>query len=258
MTNPPTKPPSTPWLVRAPAPTGAVRLFCFPHAGGGAALFHPWPRVAPPWLDVCAVELPGRGRRLDEPPLRTIPALAAAAGEALVRALEPPFALFGHSMGALLAFELARWLRARGLPPPCHLFVAGHRAPQLPPRGRAIGRLPEPEFVEELRALGGTPPEVLDHPELFALVSPALRADIVACEDYRYADGPPLQAPLSAFGGAGDADVEPAELEAWRAQAGSTFSSQTFPGGHFFLDPFEPVLRAIAAALSPSAARRSE
>jgi medium-chain acyl-[acyl-carrier-protein] hydrolase len=224
------------WVaVRAARPSASVRLFCFPNAGGGAQAYHRWGDSAPPSVEVCAVRLPGREARLAEPAFKSIRPLVAALAEALLPHLDRPFAFFGHSMGAKVAFELARHLRsARGVEP-VHLFVSGCKGPRLPRDSRPIHALPEPEFIEELRRLDGTPPEVLEHPELMKLMIPLLRADFELVETYEYLPGRLLDCPVSAYGGLEDVDVPGEQLGEWRAETTGAFNQRMFPGGHFYL-----------------------
>jgi medium-chain acyl-[acyl-carrier-protein] hydrolase len=243
---------STPW-IRKPN-SGAVprvRLFCFPYSGASAAIYHPWVQALPAGIEVCPVELPGHGSRLAEPPFEQLSPLIEAALEALLPHLDAPFAFFGHSLGALVSFELARKLQGQhGLVPAC-LFVSGHGAPQVPDPEPPIHALPEEVFVEKLRALNGTPDEVLDHPELRALVLPILRADFSICETYRYEDGPPLRCQIAAFGGLSDPYVSHDDLAAWREQTASAFSIHMLPGDHFYLQTQQrPLTEALARKLN--------
>jgi medium-chain acyl-[acyl-carrier-protein] hydrolase len=211
------------WLVR-PKPNlqARLRLFCFPYAGGGTLPFYTWPRALPDDVEVCLVR---------------------AAARNLLPYLDKPFALFGHSMGSLISFELARLLRKENGISPRYLFASGHRAPQLPPRGKSIvHKLPEPEFMEELRRLNGTPKSVLDHPELMRILIPVLRADFEVVETYVYLDEPPLECPIMAFGGLNDPEATQSELEAWRTQTNAMFSLKMFPGDHFYLNDARPLL----------------
>ncbi len=174
--------------------------------------------------------------------------------EALAAALRPyfdvPFAFFGHSMGAVIGFELARRLRGERLEGPAHLFVAGRRAPQIHDGGPFDFNLPEAEFIEELRRLNGTPREVLEHPELMQLVLPLLRADFEAIQTYDYAAAAPLDCPITAFGGTDDKDISRADLEAWREHTRSSFALRMFDGDHFFLHTAEtPLLRTLSEYL---------
>jgi medium-chain acyl-[acyl-carrier-protein] hydrolase len=198
-------------------------------------MYYPWVDVLPASWEVCPVQLPGRGSRLSEPLADRLATQVAAMAAGLAPFFDKPFALFGHSMGALLSFELTRYLRQQGGPLPVHLFVSGHQAPQLPDRNPALHALPEPELVQKVRELNGTPEEVLDHAELRQLLLPILRADFAVCETYVYAAEPPLPCPISAYSGLGDRYVNQEELEGWRDHTTSRFAIRFFPGDHFYL-----------------------
>jgi len=246
--------PRNPWLWRYGSSGSGkrVRLLCLPHAGGAAAVFREWHALLPPPVEVCAVELPGRGSRLREQPLREFGALVDATLAGVRPALDRPFALFGHSMGALLAFELACRLSAEGLAP-CQLFVSGRPAPHLESLDPPIHMLPEPEFVERLRTLNGTPLEVFRYPELMELMIPILRADLGACESYVHTPRPPLEVPISAFGGMDDREVSGDRLEAWSRYTRARFVALQLPGDHFFLNEppsRERLTRSLSADLS--------
>jgi medium-chain acyl-[acyl-carrier-protein] hydrolase len=231
-----------PWLINTnPRPEAAVRLFCFPYAGGTTAIFHKWPQELPAWVDVCAVQLPGHGSRLGEAPVTDLFTLVEMIEPALLPYLAQPFAFFGHSMGAMISFELARTLRHKHGLQPLHLFVSGRSAPQLPVEETTYN-LPEPEFAEELRRLNGTPPEVLLHAELMKLMLPILRADFELVQTYLYKPHPPLDCPITAFGGWEDNNVSRASLEAWREQTTSDFSVRMLLGDHFFLHSARPYI----------------
>jgi medium-chain acyl-[acyl-carrier-protein] hydrolase len=242
---------TTPWLSRPkPKPNASLRLFCFPYAGGSTAIYRKWPEGLPPDVELCPVQLAGRGSRLREPPFTRMPALIDELGKALRPYLDKPFAFFGHSMGAIIAFELARFLRREGSPQPAHLFVSGRRAPQTTAPARRTYALADAEFVEELRGLNGTPQEVLQHEELMQLMLPLLRADFALIQTYEYTPEPPLDCPVTAFGGVQDADVTREAVEAWREQTTSAFAMQMFDDGHFFLNTLRPLLlQAVARGL---------
>jgi medium-chain acyl-[acyl-carrier-protein] hydrolase len=212
-----------------------MRLFCFPYAGGGASVFRAWARDLPKDVEVAAVQLPGRESRLIEEPFGEIGEIVQALTSAVRPFLDRSYAFFGHSMGTLVAFELARELRRRGERGPVRLIVSGHRAPQLCRRRGAIHHLPQNDFVAELRRLNGTPEEVLHDPELMSVVLPTLRADFGACERYVYQPDDPLNCPISAFGGLQDPDVARDDLAAWREQTRGELVLRMLPGDHFFL-----------------------
>jgi medium-chain acyl-[acyl-carrier-protein] hydrolase len=232
------------WIpLGKPDPEARLRLFCFPYAGGGALVFRNWSDGLPADVEVCPVQLPGRGTRLMEHPFTQLPPLVAALAQALSPLLDKPFAFFGHSLGALVSFELARQLRRQYGVHPVRLFVSAGRAPQIPHRGPPIHILPEKEFLAELRRLNGTPSELLDHKELMVIMLPLLRADFAVYETYVYSSEPPLNCPISAFGGLQDRKVNNSDLEAWRAQTNISFSLRMFPGDHFFLK--QPLLLRV-------------
>lgn len=216
-------------------PDVRLRLFCFPYAGGSAAGFRGWQDAFPPSIQVAAVQPPGRGDRLSEPAFKHLPDMIQALGPALSPYLNKPFAFFGHSMGALIILELTRWLRRTKGPMPVHLFISGRRAPQIPEDEAPDYDLPEPEFIERLRKLNGTPQEVLNHPELMQLMVPLLRADFSVCETYQYESEPPLNIPITVFGGLGDVEVSRERLEPWQLLTTASFSLHMFPGDHFFI-----------------------
>ena len=233
-----------------------MRLLCFPYAGGGASIYRTWPSSLPPEIEVLPVQLPGREARIREPAFTSLPPLIDGLLPALGRGLlDGPVAFFGHSMGALVAYELARALRDAGSPRPLHLFVSARRAPDLPARTAPIHALPEPEFRQRLRELNGTPEAVLEHPELMELLGPTLRADFTLIETYEPTSAPPLDCPITAFGGVDDPDVSEEEMAAWRRFTTAAFQLRMLPGDHFFLaqDSGEALRREIARALLPVA-----
>lgn len=231
-------------------PGARLTLLCLPYAGGGPGAFRAWPALLPPAVEVLAIQPPGRESRLLEPPFNAVEPLLDALVPEVEAVVGRPFALFGHSLGALVAFELTRRLRRDLGVEPVWLFVAGFRAPQMPPRRPPLHQLPDDAFVDELGKLGGTPEEVLGHPQLMQLLLPALRSDIAVAETYRHEPQAPLRCPVSAFGGRADHDVLTAELAGWRRSTSGRFSLRLFDGDHFFVHSSrDQLLAAIAEDL---------
>lgn len=239
------------WIAgRKSDPRARLRLFCFPYAGGAASVFRSWSEGLPADIEVCPIQLPGRGTRLMEPPFSRLPLLVESLTVALIPLLDRPFVFFGHSLGALVSFELARRLRANHRIGPVRLIASAGPAPQLPHREPPIHHLPENAFAAELRRLNGTPDELLNNSELMNIVMPSLRADFALYENYQYLSEPPLDCPISTFGGLGDEKVNHRDLEAWRDQTNGSFSIRMFQGDHFFLKTTQPlVLQALSQEL---------
>lgn len=244
---------TTPWLFTARShPSARMRLFCFPHAGGGASMFRPWINRFPADIEVCPVQLPGRENRLGEVALTDFHTLAKAMAEALAPYLIKPFAFFGHSMGAMVGFELARLLRRRNAPLPEQLFISAYRAPQLPTPEPLLHRLPDSKLVEELLRIEPNNRAVLENAELRQFLLPIIRADFTACETYIYAQEDPLPRPITVFGGLQDNRVTADELEAWRPHTSSSFTRHMLPGGHFYLQATPgPLFKMIADEIRP-------
>lgn len=213
-----------------------VRLVCLPYAGGGAtAVFRAWGSRFTPVAEPCPLELPGRASRLREPPSRRIRELAISLATSLEARRGEPLAFFGHSLGALLAFEVVREMRRRGAPPPRHLFVSSRRGPRIPEPDGAIHGMPDAAFLEEIqRRYDAIPGEVLREPELMQLLLPTLRADFEMLETYDYAAEEPLECPITAIGGLEDHRVPLEALEAWSLETRGPFRLHRFPGGHFY------------------------
>lgn len=233
-----TKPVLAPWIAYArPNPQAQLRLFCFPYAGGAASIFREWSVYLPNTIEVCPVQYPGREGRIRERAMKQSHELVVAIAAALRPYLDKPFAFWGHSMGALLSFEVVRQLRREKQPEPIHLFVSGHRAPHRPNQVPPIHQLPEDEFIKELGELNGTPEEVLRNKELMELLMPVLRSDFTLVETYTYEQDAPLTCTISAFGGLQDHKVSSEDLKAWVEQTTGSFRLRMFPGDHFFLHP---------------------
>lgn len=222
-----------------PNPQASLRLFCLPYAGGGASVFVPWARASrDPRIEIRPVQLPGRETRLDETPFAAIEPLVAALANAIQPFVTSPYALFGHSMGATVAFELARELRRRGQPLPRHLFASGITAPDVPDQLEPLTGIEDDlEFVSKIAIrYGGLPEIVLENEELRALIVPALRADLTLHENYRYREETPLPVDTTAYGGDTDALVSEAALGGWARHTSAAFDYRFYNGGHFFLN----------------------
>jgi medium-chain acyl-[acyl-carrier-protein] hydrolase len=231
-------------------PGAQLRLFCLAHAGGGASTYRGWADGLPPQVEVCPVQLPGRENRIAEKPFERLGPLVEALAEVLEGWRDLPFAVFGHSNGALIGFELARHLRRVGRPGPVHLFASGRRAPDVPSRYRDVHALPEPELIADLRELGGIPEGVLEHPEMRALLLPLFRADMALTETYGFTEEAPLDVPITAYGGLTDNKVTREDIEAWGRHTAAGFRVRFFPGDHFFiLGDRQKVLHTLSADL---------
>ncbi len=223
------------WIAfRVPRRNPRLRLFCLPYAGGGATAYRSWAERLPETIEVCPIQLPGRETRIREDPPRHVHDLLDSLVEALGPWIDLPFAVFGHSLGAILAYALARELKDPAGDRLVHLLVSGRRSPSSPSRFAPLHPLPSGEFRRHLARLGGTPPELLRDDELMSLVEPRLRADFEMDDTYAPPSAAPkLSCPVTAFGGAGDWTVSQAELDAWHEVTNGTFRSRVLPGDHF-------------------------
>jgi valine--pyruvate aminotransferase len=240
------------WFPYGTSPRAPVRLLCLPHAGAGATVYRNWASGLPDWVGVCPMQPPGRERRRAEPPATQVRPLVAAAADEVVASVRAPYAIFGHSTGALCAFELAREMRRRGAPEPAYLFVSGRPAPQDPMRQTRLGELSIEALADVLRRLGGTPEEVLSDRDFLAMIQPMLVADFTVNEEYAYYPEPPLDVPLMAFPATGDPDGTAEAMAPWREATAAGFSARELDGGHFAIfDQAATVLGHIAGALAP-------
>lgn len=246
------KPATSPWILRrSPRDDARARLFCLPFAGGSASVYRDWPERLPSWLEVLPVELPGHGMRLGEPPIPTLLPLIEALLLGLAPWMDRPFALFGHSMGALIAFEATRVLRQRRQALPFLLAVSGYRAPHLPDPEDPIGALAEPDMLARLTRLGGMPPEVLQSRELLQLLIPVFRADFNITDAWVSPDEPPLTVPMLVLGGLSDPRAPRPTIEAWARHAAGPLTIALYPGDHFFHRATPgPVLQRLADELT--------
>lgn len=219
-----------------------MTVLCIPHAGAGPSVFRPWALEAPEPVEILPLQLPGREARREEPIPTEVPELADALLEGLEPALHRPYALFGHSMGAILAFELARRIEKSRLPKPLHLFVAAYGAPHAYRSPSQVHLLPRRELIEELRRRQGTPEAVLANSELMGYYIPILRADLALCASYRHHHEGALATPISAFAGEDDRDPPPDAVAAWAGLTTGAFKFRLLPGNHSFPSTARPVL----------------
>jgi medium-chain acyl-[acyl-carrier-protein] hydrolase len=229
--------PSLPWVdCSSVSATTRLRLFCLPYAGGGSSMFRGWSAVvAPSGIAVCPIQLPGRENRIAHPAYQDIARLIPDLAQVLLPELVQPFAIFGYSMGALIGFELIRYLRLHNYSLPCALIVGAAKAPQEQTTERPLYGLPDAELIDELKKFQGTSQFILDNAELMALLLPMLRSDFKMLETYCYHSQPPLDLPILAMGGQMDATVAVEELMDWAKQT-QRFQHQLFSGHHFFIN----------------------
>lgn len=247
---------SSPWfsnLGKRVAPE--CRLFCFPYAGGGASAFRLWPQHFAQNVEVLAVQLPGRESRLREKPLNTVGAMVDLLLPEIANKADIPFAIFGHSMGTLLAYELTVALEQSGGPAPFHLFVSGRRGPDEADPSTAMHPLHEEAFLDAMQLrYGGIPPAARNEPELMALLLPSLRADVHANETYRSDDSRKVRCPVAVYGGSDDRHPTPSLLEGWQRVAEQPIRVRLFSGDHFYLAAQRDALTAdIASAMAATA-----
>jgi surfactin synthase thioesterase subunit len=211
-----------------------LKLFCLPYSGASAMFYSPWRRKLPDWLSVRPLELPGRGMRMDEPLQTDITALAARLADEIAIETTEPYALFGHSLGGLLAFELSHALRARNLPAPLALFVSATAGPVRRDVSEYAQEKTDAQLIERLRELQGTSENVLGNRELMQLMLPILRADFLLCGSFVYGQREPLNVPIHVFGGKQDS-VSVEQLLDWQEETRTGFSLDMFEGHHFYL-----------------------
>jgi len=239
------------WVRRfTPGPPDAARLVCFPHAGGSASFYLPVSRALAPVADVLALQYPGRQDRHTEKCLESIDEMADRIGEVLTPLADRPLVFFGHSMGALLAFEVARRLADQGIVPR-HLFASGRRAPSRH-RAGSVHTRDDAGLIAEMVALSGTDRAILGDPEILRMVLPAIRGDYRAVETHRHRDGPPLTCPITVLTGDADPHVSLAEAAAWKDHTSAGCDVRVLPGGHFFLVHHQLEINDLLRARLPS------
>jgi len=236
-----------------PCPQAAVQLVCLPHAGGSAPFYRPVAQALHPRIEVLAVQYPGRQDRLREPMVDNLPDLADRIARVLASALDRPYAIFGHSMGATLAYEVGVRLEAAGRPP-LHVFASGRRAPSRH-RDESVHRETDVGIIAELRRLAGTDGRVFGDEELVRMVMPAIRNDYRAAETYRFTGGPKLRCPVTALAGDADPKASLDEVISWADHTEGAFELIPYQGGHFYLlDHAAAVIAVIADRLAAATA----
>lgn len=240
-----------PAMARREIGTPCLRLFCLPYAGGGTSMYSAWKKQLPLDVDLCVLPFPGREHLWKEDLLTRFEPLIERLVETIEDKIDLPYAFFGHSLGGLVAFELARRLRSLyGTNPVC-LFVSGCQSPHLTDRLPPIHSLPSEEFIEQLhRRYNGIPQVIFENPEWLECLLPILRADMAALETYQYKSEAPFACPIYAFGGLEDKLISFESLEAWRIHTAEAFELQLYPGDHFFIhDTKLPLISVIAEQL---------
>jgi surfactin synthase thioesterase subunit len=240
------------WLQRRPQEASRFRLFCFPYAGGGTGSFAGWQAALGQQIEVSPIQVPGRGARLLEPSIRSFQELVDTLSDVVGAHADLPFALLGHSLGALTAFEVARQLRRKGLTMPRHLLVSGCEAPHTRSVWAPLHVLDDAALLEALERLNGTPAEILRDPGLMQLLLPAIRADFELVADYQYRAAAPLDVPITVLAGLADEQVERSKMENWGVHTTARHTIQWLPGDHFFIDSQrDAVLEILRALLAP-------
>jgi surfactin synthase thioesterase subunit len=245
-------------LVTRYRPEAQLTLFCLPSAGMSASLYRGWHEALPGYVQVAAVQWPGRENRFGEPLLTSMDAFLDEALRSIGPHLDRPFALFGHSMGAIVAYELVNRLRVEGRPMPVHLTVSSHLAPHLCDGSRQTARLPAPKLVESLREAGGVGEEFLANPEYLDLMLPVVRADLTVIEAYRWTGHQVLDVPVTAICGRDDIWADPRRLDGWGRHTTGRFTTRVVDGGHFLVrEQRETVVPIVADDILLSMSLRS-
>ncbi|MET7508651.1 alpha/beta fold hydrolase [Streptomyces albidoflavus] len=244
------------YLTAPPDPTAGLRLFCFHHAGGTASVYKGWDRALRPWgISVVPIQLPGRERRVREARLTSLGPLLDALDPHLGPHLDAPYALYGHSMGALVAHGLARRRQEEGRTLPEALVVGAYQAPHRPPPLAAVRGMTDRELTHLLVDIGGMSPVLLEYPEWRESALALIRDDLKVCHGYRHTAGPGLRCPVHAVVGSDDPLVTAGDAQEWARHAAGRFDVHTVPGGHLFIrDAQDTVLTLLRHTLHGSAA----
>ncbi|MGW0537944.1 thioesterase II family protein [Streptomyces sp. NPDC003032] len=240
----------TPYIWRARRGESRHRLICFPHAGAGAGAYAEWAALTPPEIELAAVQLPGRQNRIVEAPVTAVGPLVKVLTQALRPVMDGPFSFFGHSGGAVLAFEVARALHAKGGPRPSRLFLSAQSAPGTTGRVKQLHDLTDEDLAAEVVRLGGLEPEIAEDEDVMDALLPTLRADFDLWEHHEVGPGPRLDTPITVLSGAADPRAPRDTLDGWREQTDGAFDIRLYPGGHFyFLDDPAELVRDISHVL---------
>jgi medium-chain acyl-[acyl-carrier-protein] hydrolase len=237
---------TTRWLLSRPNGRARLRMYCLSYAGGNGSMYLQWQDRLDPAVEVVAIQLPGRGSRLGEPPIESLPQLVEQIAAQLGSPDRLPFVFYGHSLGGLLAFELARYCRLRWMRTPRRLFISGCDAPRHRKTIRNVHDLEGDAFIDALAQYNGTPPELLAHRELMALLEPAIRADFRLAANYQYRPGPGLDMPIDVLSGRDDIDLDLEHLGAWQLETRAPTRVTWFEGDHFFIHPGQSEAQVLA------------
>src|ERR1043166_1512951 len=243
-----------PWFWRpAPRINADMRLFCFPYAGGNSiTIYRRWPALLPPEIELVAIQLPGRGNRIGEPPGRRVSDIVVPLSRAITPLLDKPASFFGYSMGGLICFELAHLLRSQCGIEPVHLVLAGRRAPQDLAEKKITYDLPRPEFIAEIQKYNGLPSQSLKDKEMLELIIPILRADMELCQTSNYTPKRAFECPITVFGGYRD-QISEDDLNLWKEHTRGRFAKYMFAGDHFFINTAESEMLSILSSELSSA-----
>ncbi|MFC5323432.1 thioesterase II family protein [Bradyrhizobium oligotrophicum] len=223
---------------------GVLHLYCLPYAGGSARVFNAWQQLFHPEIRIVSIDYPGRGTRIHEPLLDQVSQIADEIADTIAAERHARYALFGHSMGSIVAFETCHRLACLGGSQPELLVVSGHRGPNLPRRSPLMHAVSDERFIAYLGELGATPPDVIATDELMELFLPILRADFRACETYEPNPDRKLRVPMAVYGGLSDADVDGGALRGWQHETTGPCVVRLFPGGHFFIRDHAAIVTA--------------
>lgn len=225
------------WFVRpVKRPHAKINLFCLPYAGGSARIYQSWPEYLPEFVELIAIEPPGRGRRMQEPAFDSMKALVQELSGALRSQIERPYVVLGHSMGSRIGLNTLCELDRAGYPLPLHFIASGSAPPHITKKRKKIHMLSDDELIKELQSYNATPDEVLNNKELMEIYLPLLRADFAVAEEELIPNLPPLNCNATVFGGINDSRVSEGDCFAWQEYFSPPIEVSIFEGGHFFID----------------------